>query len=55
MGVDAETDFLNGGDSVYEIACGQLAAMDEAQRAVLDRKVEAEAARGLHGKLVIDI
>ena len=35
---------LNGADNVYEIPCGELASMDEAQRAVLDRKTDERAA-----------
>lgn len=37
---------LNAGDNVYEIACTELAAMDDPQRQLLDRKVDAAAADG---------
>jgi SM-20-related protein len=37
---------LNAGDKVYEIACAELEAMDAAQRAMLDRKADREAAHG---------
>lgn len=36
---------LNAADNVYEIPCDELASMDEAQRAVLDRKTDERAAR----------
>ena len=35
---------MNAGDKVYEIGCDELAAMDEKQRRMLDRKIDAEAA-----------
>ena len=37
---------MNAGDKVYEIGCDELAAMDPEQRAVLDRKIDREAAEG---------
>lgn len=37
---------LNSGDKVYEIACDELATMDDAERAILKRKTDEEAARG---------
>lgn len=36
---------LNGAENVYEIPCDELEAMDEPQRAVLDRKTDERAAR----------
>lgn len=37
---------LNSADKVYEIACDVLATMDDANRAILRRKTDEEAARG---------
>ena len=37
---------MNAGDRVYEIGCNELEAMDEQQRVMLDRKIDAEAADG---------
>ena len=37
---------MNAGDKVYEIGCDELAAMDPEHRAVLDRKIDREAAEG---------
>ena len=36
---------INGAEKVYEIPCDELESMDEAQRAVLDRKTDERAAR----------
>jgi Rps23 Pro-64 3,4-dihydroxylase Tpa1-like proline 4-hydroxylase len=37
---------INAGDKVYEIGCEELEAMDDAQRGLLDRKIDLEAAHG---------
>ena len=37
---------INAGENVYEIGCDELAAMDEHQQAMLNRKIDLEAAEG---------